>query len=571
MEDIVFAANTVPDMETPSESCLIDGRADPCTVIIIGASGDLTGRKIVPALYELFCNGGLPDPCIIVGCARTRMDDSGFREKMKEAAHRHKKLDESDWSKFARLLYYRAIEYNSSPSFTALAESIKELEQAYGTGENRLFYLAIPPSLYETTSKMLGHAGLAREHETGDNWVRIVVEKPFGRDLASAMSLDHAIHEHWNEHQIFRIDHYLAKETVQNILMFRFANAIFEPIWNRRYIKSVKILVAESLGVEHRAGYYEQAGVMRDMFQNHMMQLLSLIAMEPPAQFDSSRVRDEKVKIYRALRPFPVQDLSRDLVLGQYAAGEAGGQSVSAYRDEPGVSPRSLVPTFARMRVFVDNWRWQGVPFVLMSGKRLAEKKTEIVIQFREIPHSMFRRILGEHISENRLVLGIYPEEKIHLTFQTKNPGAEGSGLELDLVSNPTGAFLPPSQTQAEKRFHDQLNKKWGIHFNHLYTFINVPLGRFRKWLSASGNLGPYMDRLAGSFNPCALDGVMCRTLISVDWEGYLYDCDFNLAKRLPIGRRKTHVTEMSGPPEPGETIAVGDHCYTCTAGSGFT
>ncbi len=423
MEETIIAPTTTSDLKVPFESCLMEGRPDPCALVIVGASGDLTGRKIVPALYELYCNDGLPDPCFIVGCARTAMDDSGFREKMKQAIDRHKTLTEAEWAGFARLLHYRPIAYDSSASFSALAESIGEMEKAYGTDGNRLFYLAIPPSLYETTAKMLGESGLSREQ--GANWTRIVVEKPFGRDLESAMALDRALHEHWKEHQIFRIDHYLAKETVQNILMFRFANAIFEPIWDRRYIQSVYITAAESLGVEHRAGYYEQAGVLRDMFQNHMMQLLSLIAMEPPAQFEDDRVRDEKVKIYRSLRSFPLNDLSGYLMLGQYGTGEVGGARVPAYRAEPGVNPRSLVPTFARLKIFVDNWRWQGVPFFLTSGKRLAEKRTEIVIQFREIPHSMFRRILGEGISANRLVLGIYPEEKIQLTFQTKNPGAK--------------------------------------------------------------------------------------------------------------------------------------------------
>ena len=284
--------------------------------------------------------------------------------------------------------------------------------------------MAIPPSLYKSTAKILGKAGLSVEGEKENNWTRIVVEKPFGRDLGTAIDLDRSLHEHFQEHQIFRIDHYLAKETVQNVLMFRFANSIFEPIWNRRFIDHVSITAAESLGVEHRAGYYEQAGVLRDMFQNHMMQLLALTAMDPPSLFEADRVRDEKVKVYRTIRPFSTADLKDYLVLGQYGAGTIDGKRVPAYRDEPGINPESLVPTFAMMKVFLDNWRWQGVPFYLTSGKRLAKKLTEIVIQFKEIPHSMFRRTLGEHIFANQLILGIYPDEKISLTFQTKNPGA---------------------------------------------------------------------------------------------------------------------------------------------------
>jgi glucose-6-phosphate 1-dehydrogenase len=444
MDETAIASTAAPDLEVPFHSCLMEGRPDPCAIVIVGASGDLTERKIVPALYELFCNNVLPEPCFVVGCARTAMDDFAFREKMKQAVIEHKAITEDEWAGFSRLLHYRTVAYDSAASFRMLAESIEAMEKSHGMPGNRLFYLAIPPSLYQPTAEMLGKTGLSREQ--GGLWSRVVVEKPFGRDLASAIALDRAIHAHWKEHQIFRIDHYLAKETVQNILLFRFANAIFEPLWNRRYIESVNITAAESLGVEHRAGYYEEAGVLRDMFQNHMMQLLSLTAMEPPAQFEADRVRDEKVKIYRAFRPFQRENLSDHLLLGQYGAGRIAGVEVPAYRDEPGVDPESLVPTYARMKIHVDNWRWQGVPFFLTSGKRLAEKRSEITIQFREIPHSMFRRILGEHISRNRLVLGIYPEEEIQLTFQTKNPGAKlclrTVTMDFHYTQNYTGPLL---------------------------------------------------------------------------------------------------------------------------------
>jgi glucose-6-phosphate 1-dehydrogenase len=272
---------------------------------------------------------------------------------------------------------------------------------------------------------MLGSAGLSAEGEGGKGWSRIVVEKPFGSDLDTAIDLDRSLHEHFQEHQIFRIDHYLAKETVQNILMLRFANAIFEPLWNRRYIDNVTITAAETLGVEHRAGYYEQAGVLRDMFQNHMMQLLALTAMDPPSLFEADMVRNEKIRVYQCLRPFDVTNIKDNLVTGQYGPGTIDGEKVPGYLEEPGVSPDSMTPTFAMMRIFLDNWRWQGVPFFLTSGKRLAKKITEISIQFKEVPHSMFRPVLGEHITANRLILGIYPEEKISLTFQTKNPGAK--------------------------------------------------------------------------------------------------------------------------------------------------
>jgi len=403
---------------------LVDDILEPCIIVIIGASGDLAGRKLLPALFSLYQQGGLPAPFTILGCSRTKMSDEDWRAKSKQAVVDSAGFNGPRWDAFSANLFYRELEYDEPSSFERLARVVLDLDHARGTGGNRVFYLAIPPTLYETTAQKLGEAGLSTEKKEGLGWSRIVVEKPFGRDLQTAIALDQRLHKHFQEHQIFRIDHYLAKETVQNILMFRFANAIFEPVWNRTYIDAVTINAAETLGVEHRAGYYEQAGVLRDMFQNHMMQLFALTAMEPPSIFEAERVRDEKAKLYRALRPFPVDRLEDSLVLGQYGRGTLEGKDVPAYREESGVSSESLTPTFATMKVFVDNWRWQGVPFFLTSGKRLAKKITEIAIQFKEVPHSMFRSVLGEHISANRLILGIYPEEKIALTFQTKNPGA---------------------------------------------------------------------------------------------------------------------------------------------------
>ncbi len=404
---------------------LVDDGLEPCLIVIIGASGDLAGRKLLPALFSLYLQGGLPTPFTILGCSRTRMSDEEWRARAKEAAKDSAGFNGSRWNAFSSNLFYGEVEYDDPGSFDRLAVVVRDLDRSRGAGGNRIFYLAIPPTLYETVAHHLGEAGLSVEKKEGAGWSRLVVEKPFGRDLQTAITLDRSLHEHFQEHQIFRIDHYLAKETVQNILMLRFANALFEPVWNRTYIDSVTITAAETLGVEHRAGYYEQSGVLRDMFQNHMMQLFALTAMEPPSIFEAERVRDEKAKLYRALRPFPVDRLEDFLVLGQYGRGSLDGKQVPAYRQEPGVNPESLTPTFAMMKVFVDNWRWQGVPFFITSGKRLAGKLTEIVIQFKEVPHSMFRSVLGEHISANRLILGIYPEEKIALTFQTKNPGAQ--------------------------------------------------------------------------------------------------------------------------------------------------
>ena len=420
-----LAAANAPDLGVDPESCIMPRGSDPCTVVILGATGDLTARKLIPALYDLYLNNALPKPFLIVGCGRTTFDDTAFREKMRCALQKAGKLDPAKWPEFAAALHYRVIDYENLESYKLLAKSLKDLDSRFNTRGNRMFYTALPPALYSSAATLVGRAGLSVEKTNANGWSRIVIEKPFGSDLDTARKLDKTIREHFHEHQIFRIDHYLAKETVQNVLMLRFANSLFEPIWNRRYVDYVNITATETLGVEHRAGYYEHAGVLRDMFQNHMMQLLALTAMEPPSRFEADLVRDEKIKVFRALRPFPVQNLSDYLVLGQYRAGHINHEPVQGYREEPGVSPDSLVPTYAMMKVYPDNWRWQGVPFYMTSGKRLKEKITEIAIQFKTVPHSMFRHTLGEKIIANRLSLGIYPEEKIRLTFQTKNPGAK--------------------------------------------------------------------------------------------------------------------------------------------------
>ncbi len=409
------------DPAAASGACLVPRRPDPCALVIFGASGDLTARMLLPALFRLFRGGGLPEQVTITGAARTAMSDDAFREHVRQALESSGDLDPAAWNALAPRLSYQPLEYDDPAAYDALAERLRSHDADHGTRGNRVFYLATPPTVYEDVARRLGAAGLATEH--GRDFSRIVVEKPFGRDLDTARALDAALHEHFAEHQIFRIDHYLAKETVQNILMFRFANAIFEPVWNRQYVASVTCASTESLGVEHRAGYYEHSGVLRDMFQNHMMQLLSLVAIEPPSHFEAEPVRDEKTKVYRSLRPFDPARIDQDLVLGQYAPGTVHGRPVPGYRDEPGTAPDSTTPTFAMMRLWIDNWRWQGVPFLITSGKRLREKLTRIVVTFREVPHSMFRNILGQDISPNRLVMDIAPDSALSLTFQSKLPG----------------------------------------------------------------------------------------------------------------------------------------------------
>jgi glucose-6-phosphate 1-dehydrogenase len=407
----------------PNHACdiLSTDRPASCTLVIFGGSGDLTRRKLIPALYSLYRQNRLPEPFVIVGCSRTIMTDDQYRDKLK-AGYENIGLDLSDWDAFSSLLNYYPLTYDLE-SFSGLREYLVHLDQVNHCQGNRIFDLAVPPSLYPIIADLLGRASLSEQRNRNNAWTRIVVEKPFGRDLESALALDRILHASFKEEQIFRIDHYLAKETVQNMLIFRFANSIFEPIWNRHHIEYVGIIAAESMGVGSRAGYYEQAGVLRDMFQNHMMQLLVLTAMEPPCRLEAGSVQDEKIKVIRSLRDFHPDQGSR-ICLGQYGRGTIDGVDVTGYRQEPGVDPHSLVPTFALMELYVDNWRWQDVPFFLVSGKRLPQKKTRIIIQFKEVPHRLFKDVLGETIGANRLIIEIFPEEAIRLTFQTKNPGA---------------------------------------------------------------------------------------------------------------------------------------------------
>ncbi|MBW1873415.1 MAG: glucose-6-phosphate dehydrogenase [Deltaproteobacteria bacterium] len=415
-----------------NRSLASEPQAEPVVFVVFGASGDLATRKLMPALYDLFICGRLPETFCVLGAARTQLSDEHFRRAAEQGLQADSDRDLSRLDEFCDRLYYQAIKYDSRSSYDTLAGKLASLEKTKGIGGNRVYYLAVPPTLYTSIVENLGKSGLAEQGDKGIGWRRIIIEKPFGSDLNSALYLDRAVHEHFDEDQIFRIDHYLAKDTVQNVLVFRLANAIFEPIWNRHFIEHVSITASETLGVEQRAGYYEQAGVIRDMFQNHMLQLLALTAMEPPTLFEAERVRDEKVKVLRSLRPLPKDKLHDHLVLGQYGPGNLEGKTLAGYRQEPGVAPDSLTATYARMQLFIDNWRWRGVPFYLTSGKRMTRKKTEIVVQFKEVPHSVFNNFLGEHSTANRLVIGIQPDQSISLTFQTKSPGV---GFQLQPVS----------------------------------------------------------------------------------------------------------------------------------------
>ena len=396
----------------------------PSGLVIFGASGDLTKRKIIPSLYRLQKNGLLPEHFFILGTSRTAMSTDQFREKMRPAVKEAfpRDFDDSIWNKFASTIYYTPSDYAAKESYAhSLRDKLPYLESKHQTGGNRIFYLAVPPSLYETVIVDLGASELSRE---SGGYTHVVIEKPFGRDLESARRLNKILKNYFQEKQVYRIDHYLALETVQNLLMFRFANSIFEPLWNRRYIDHIQITASETLGVEHRAGYYEEAGVIRDMFQNHMFQLLALTAMEPPAIFEAERVRNERVKVFCSIRPFPLEDLDPYVAIGQYGRGEMNAQPVPGYREEEAVSKRSTTPTFAAMKVLIDNWRWNGVPFYLRSGKRLAKRKIEISVHFKPVPHLMFATTLPEPIEPNTLILRVRPDEGINLILQTKNPGS---------------------------------------------------------------------------------------------------------------------------------------------------
>jgi glucose-6-phosphate 1-dehydrogenase len=394
---------------------------DPCSIVIFGASGDLARRKLLPALYDLAAHSCLAPRFRLVGFARTEMDDAQFRKTAEEALRGSKEIgpiDKKVLKEFLSHLHYSPGTYDDPGSFERLATKLVELDESYSLSGNRLFYLATPPEIYPKVVAQLGQAKLARTAEK--SWVRIIIEKPFGRDRETARELNRHVLEVFEESQVYRIDHYLGKETVQNLLVFRFGNGIFEPLWNRNFISHVEITAAETLGVERRAAFYENTGALRDMIQSHVLQLTSLIAMEPPATFDATAVRNEKLKVLVSIRPFTPANVVTRAVRGQYGPGMVDGHAVPGYRQEPGVNPQSNTETFAALRLFVDNWRWAGVPFFLRTGKRLERPLTEVAIHFRQAPHSVF----GGHGSQsNRLGLNIQPEEGISLSFGAKPPG----------------------------------------------------------------------------------------------------------------------------------------------------
>jgi glucose-6-phosphate 1-dehydrogenase len=398
---------------------------DASCLVIFGASGDLTQRKLIPALYALAHEGLLPTGRSIIGFARPEYTDEAFRMAMRESCDkfaRTKPVDEAIWENFAKGLFYVKGEFGDGDAYERLKKKLDECDRTRGAGGRRIYYFAVPPQFFPVICEILAKEKMVNDPEHDGPYTRVIIEKPFGHDLKSAQELNRVAVTTFRERQVFRIDHYLGKETVQNLLVLRFGNGIFEPFWNRQYIDHVQLTVAESIGVEKRGGYFESAGITRDIVQNHMLQLLSLVGMEPPAAFEANAVRDEKVKVLRALRAFPPGCDETWAVRGQYSDGSVLGEPVIAYRKELNVDPNSKVETLAAMKVFIDNWRWADVPFYLRAGKRLPKRVTDISIHFRPAPHPLFS---GVKLHSNVLAVRIQPDEGISLKFDSKVPGPQ--------------------------------------------------------------------------------------------------------------------------------------------------
>jgi glucose-6-phosphate 1-dehydrogenase len=499
-----------------SENPLVDVNAPrvapPCAIVVFGASGDLTARKLMPAIERLALRRLLPPGLCVVGVARTKWTDDEFRERMREMVEKNGGGGDDArqvWNDNASGFRYVAGAYDDPSTYQRLGAVLEELDRERGSGGNRVYYLAIPPTTFTPVIEGLREAGLNKPGANG-HFARLVVEKPYGRDLQSARELDATVHSAFHESDVYRIDHYLGKETVQNLLALRFANAIFEPIWNRRYVDHVQITVAESIGVEGRGSFYEQAGALRDIVQNHVMQVLSLALMEPPATFDAQGVRDEKVKALRAVDIMTVEEVPERVVRGQYQRGWVGGQEGPGYREEDGVDPYSTTETFVAMRLDVDNWRWAGVPIYVRTGKRLPKRVTEVALQFRPAPHLPFATNQAEDLGPNTLVLRIQPDEGIALRFGAKVPGQtfRVRSVSMDFIYG--AAFLEETPEAYERLLLDALlgDPTLFIRTDEVEQAWLIVDPIMRAWEYGEAHLAKYE---AGTWGPAEADELMRR------------------------------------------------------------
>ena len=505
-----------PSRAKPVENVLREGLRlervpDPSLLVLFGATGDLAHRKVIPALYQLWRTNLLPHEFRLVAIGRRPYDDTTFRDEIHTSLGQYSRvlpLDDDAWRTFAERITYQHLDFTDAAGFDALAEHLDTIDEEYGTRGNRLFYLATQPAQFLEIVAQLGRVGL--DHELHDGgWRRVVIEKPFGHDLESAKKLNREVGKVFREAQVYRIDHYLGKETVRNLLVFRFGNGIFEPLWNRRYVDHVQITVGESIGIENRGAFYEQTGASRDVVQNHLLQLVSLVAMEPPATFEADALRDEKVKVLRAIEMTPA-DVAANVVRGQYGPGWVAATQVAGYRQEPDVDPASETETFVAARFMIDDWRWSGVPFYVRTGKRLPKRATEIAIQYREVPHRLFKDE-GVEPDANLLAIRIQPDEGIMLRFGAKVPGlgldvrsvtmdfTYGSAFSVDSPDAYETLILDALQGDASLFTRaDEVEEAWSI----VDPMIDA-------W--ASGPAPDFPNYDAGTWGPASADELMAR------------------------------------------------------------
>ncbi len=505
-----------PSRAKPTENVLREGLRlervpDPAILVLFGATGDLAHRKVIPALYHLWRNNLLPHEFVLLAIGRRSFDDDSFRDEVRKSLEEFSRvlpLDEPAWRAFSKRIHYQVLDFGDPSGFDALPATLDEYDTADGTRGNRLYYLATQPSQFAEIVTQLGRVGLDHERHDG-GWRRTVIEKPFGYDLESAKKLNRDIGKVFRESQVYRIDHYLGKETVRNLLVFRFGNGIFEPLWNRRYVDHVQITVAESIGIESRGRFYEETGAVRDVLQNHLLQLVSLVAMEPPATFEANALRDEKVKVLRAIGTHPA-DPATEVVRGQYGPGWVAGQPVPGYREEPEVDPESETETYVAARLTIDDWRWSGVPFYVRTGKHLPKRSTEIAIQFRAVPHHLFRDTAAEP-DANLLAMRIQPDEGIMLRFGAKVPGlgldvrsvtmdfTYGSAFSVDSPDAYETLILDALQGDASLFTRaDEVEEAWGIVDPYIQAWANGPPPDFPNYE-------------AGTWGPAASDEMLAR------------------------------------------------------------